>query len=56
MSDIVKIVKPIHTVVEFTDMIDRYHSADESLANEGTYSWQNEIEEILFFYSLQIIN
>lgn len=52
MSELVKIVKPIHTVVEFTDMIDRYHGADESMANEGTYSWQNEIEEILFFYSL----
>ena len=41
MSESVKIVKPIHTVVEFTDMIDRYHGADESLANEGTYSFIN---------------
>lgn len=52
MPEPVKIIKPIHTVVEFTDMIDRYGSADKRRASEGKYSWENESEQILFYYSL----
>jgi len=52
MSEPIQITKPIHTVVEFTDMINRYRDADKSRVNEGKYSWENEIEQILFYYSL----